>query len=85
MKNLTDTLTKIIEEQLSIDIPNDCLDYESDFSNDLNADSLDYLEMALKLEEELNIKLSQTDINEMFGGSINDALIFLEKMNKDFE
>ena len=85
MKNLTDTLTKIIEEQFSIDIPNDCLDYESGFSKDLNADSLDYLEMALKLEEELNIKLSQTDINEMFGGSINDALIFLEKMKKDFE
>jgi acyl carrier protein len=66
-------LRKIIAEQLSVDeeevIP------EASFIEDLNADSLDLVELIMTLEEEFNIKISDEDAEKI--QTVQDAIDYL--------
>ena len=52
-------LKKIIAEQLSVN--EDEVTPEANFIDDLNADSLDLVELIMSLEEEFNVKISDED------------------------
>ena len=52
-------LKKIIAEQLSVS--EDEVTPEANFIDDLNADSLDLVELIMSLEEEFNVKISDED------------------------
>jgi acyl carrier protein len=66
-------LRKIIAEQLSVDesevVP------EASFIEDLNADSLDLVELIMTLEEEFNIKISDEDAEKI--QTVQDAVDYL--------
>lgn len=70
-----DRLKKIIAEQLSVDeeevVP------EASFIEDLNADSLDLVELIMTLEEEFNIKISDEDAENI--RSVQDAIDYLQE------
>ncbi len=68
-------LRKIIAEQLSVDeeevVP------EASFIEDLNADSLDLVELIMTLEEEFNIKISDEDAENI--KTVQDAIDYLQE------
>lgn len=68
-------LRRIIAEQLSVDeeevVP------EASFIEDLNADSLDLVELIMTLEEEFNIKISDEDAERI--QTVQDALDYLQE------
>jgi acyl carrier protein len=68
-------LRKIIAEQLSVDevdvVP------EASFIEDLNADSLDLVELIMTLEEEFNIKISDEDAEGI--RTVQDAIDYLQE------
>lgn len=70
-----DRLRKIISEQLSVDeeevVP------EASFIEDLNADSLDLVELIMTLEEEFNIKISDEDAENI--RTVQDAIDYLQE------
>ncbi|MGI6701365.1 MAG: acyl carrier protein [Christensenellales bacterium] len=49
---------------------------ESDFIKDLNADSLDILEMLLKLEEEYQITIKDEDVPQI--KTVNDLIKYIK-------
>ena len=68
-------LRKIIADQLSVDeedvVP------EASFIEDLNADSLDLVELIMTLEEEFDIKISDEDAENI--RSVQDASDYLQE------
>ena len=68
-------LRKIIADQLSVDeedvVP------EASFIEDLNADSLDLVELIMTLEEEFNIKISDEDAEGI--RTVQDARDYLQE------
>jgi acyl carrier protein len=68
-------LKKIVAEQLSVDeaevVP------EASFIEDLNADSLDLVELIMSLEEEFDIKISDEDAEKI--QTVQDAMSYLEE------
>ena len=70
-----DKLRKIIAEQLSVDeeevVP------EASFIEDLNADSLDLVELIMTLEEEFDVKISDEDAENI--RTVQDAIDYLQE------
>ena len=70
-----DRLKKIIADQLSVGeeevVP------EASFIEDLNADSLDLVELIMSLEEEFNVKISDEDAEKI--RTVNDAMEYLQE------
>lgn len=68
-------LKKIISEQLSVEeedvVP------EASFIEDLNADSLDLVELIMTLEEEFNIKISDEDAEKI--QTVQDSIDYLQE------
>lgn len=68
-------LKKIVAEQLSVDeeevVP------EASFIEDLNADSLDLVELIMSMEEEFNIKISDEDAEKI--QTVQDAMDYLQE------
>ena len=63
-------LKKIISEVLNVD-PRE-IKPETTFVNDLGADSLDLLQIAMGMEEAFNIKFGEEDLSEVV--TVNDAI-----------
>lgn len=68
-------LRKIIAEQLSVDEEDVVPD--ASFIEDLNADSLDLVELIMTLEEEFNIKISDEDAEKI--QTVQDAMDYLQE------
>jgi acyl carrier protein len=70
-----DRLKKIIADQLSVSeeevVP------EASFIEDLNADSLDLVELIMSLEEEFNVKISDEDAEKI--RTVQDAMDYLQE------
>ena len=68
-------LKKIVAEQLGVEeskiVPS------ARFSEDLNADSLDLVEMIMELEEEFGIEIPDEDAEKII--SVQDALTYIER------
>jgi acyl carrier protein len=70
----TARLRKIVAEQLGVDesqiVPS------ANFSKDLNADSLDLVELIMSIEEEFGIEIPDEDAEKI--ETVNDALTYLD-------
>ena len=67
-------LKKIVAEQLGVDeskiVPS------ARFTDDLNADSLDLVEMIMSLEEEFGVEIPDEDAEKI--QTVNDAMTYIE-------
>ena len=72
---MQEKLKKIVIDQLSVDeeevVP------EASFIEDLNADSLDLVELIMTMEEEFNIKISDEDAEKIL--TVQDAMDYLQE------
>ena len=79
MENIAEKVRQIIAEQL--DKPIDEVKLESRFVEDLEADSLDTVEMIIALEEAFNRQIPDIDAERM--KSVGDVVKYLEKHLRD--
>ena len=70
-----DRLKKIIADQLSVN--EDDVVPEASFIDDLNADSLDLVELIMSLEEEFGVKISDEDAAKIL--TVQDAMDYLQE------
>ena len=70
-----DRLKKIVVEQLGVD--EEDVKPESSFVDDLNADSLDLVELIMSLEEEFGAEISDEDAENI--RTVQDAVDYIEE------
>ena len=70
-----DRLKKIIADQLSVN--EDDVVPEASFIDDLNADSLDLVELLMSLEEEFGVKISDEDAAKI--QTVQDAMDYVQE------
>lgn len=72
---MEDRLKKLIAEQLGVDesrvVPS------ASFTDDLDADSLDLVELIMSLEEEFNVEIPDEDAEKIV--TVADALSYLQQ------
>ncbi|MFN0073206.1 MAG: acyl carrier protein [Chloroflexota bacterium] len=68
-------LRKIIAEQLSV--TEEEVTTDASFIDDLNADSLDLVELIMSLEEEFNVKIPDDDAEKI--RTVRDAMEYLSE------
>ncbi|RKD34401.1 acyl carrier protein [Thermohalobacter berrensis] len=68
-------LKEIIAEQLEID--EDEIEMESSFQDDLDADSLDVVELIMAIEDEFDIEIPDEDAEKI--ETVKDAVEYIEK------
>ena len=68
-------LKKVIADQLDVD-PNEVTPQAS-FTEDLNADSLDLVEMIMALEEKFSVKISDDDARNL--KTVQNALDYIDE------
>ena len=68
-------LTEIIAQQLDVDA--DKVTPDASFMEDLGADSLDFVELAMALEEEFDIEIPDSDVEKI--QTVQDALSYLDE------
>ena len=67
-------LTEIIAQKLDVDA--DKVTSDASFMEDLGADSLDFVELAMALEEEFDIEIPDSDVEKI--QTVQDALSYLD-------
>jgi acyl carrier protein len=70
-----DRLKKIIVEQLGVD--EEEVTQQASFVEDLNADSLDLVELIMSLEEEFGMEISDEDAERI--QKVSDAVEYIEE------
>ena len=70
-----DRMKKIIVEQLGVDEAD--VTPQASFVEDLNADSLDLVELIMSLEEEFNLEISDEDAEKIH--TVGDALEYVQE------
>ncbi|CAN5255148.1 acyl carrier protein [soil metagenome] len=70
-----DRLKKLIVEQLGVD--EEEVQPQASFVEDLNADSLDLVELIMSLEEEFGMEISDEDAEKI--QKVQDAVDFIEE------
>ena len=73
--NTNDRLKKIIVEQLGVDDAD--VKPEASFVDDLNADSLDLVELIMSLEEEFGMEISDQEAEKI--KTVGDAQEYIEE------
>ena len=69
-----ETLKSVIVEQLDVDPAQ--VKPEASFTDDLNADSLDLVELIMALEEKFNVKISDDDARTI--RTVGSALTYID-------
>ena len=75
MATTYERLKKIVVEQLGAD--EDEVKPEASFVDDLNADSLDLVELIMSLEEELGTEISDEDAEKIL--TVQDAVDYIDE------
>ncbi|MHB8646908.1 MAG: acyl carrier protein [Thermomicrobiales bacterium] len=70
-----DRLKGIVTEQLGVD--EEEITPEASFVDDLNADSLDLVELIMSLEEEFGLEISDEDAEKIL--TVGDAATYIEE------
>ena len=78
-KEMLEKLQEIIAEQLGIEAAE--VQAESNFKDDLNADSLDLFEMIMAMEEEFGVEIPSDDLDQI--ATVQDVMDYLK--NKGVE
>ena len=81
MSTVYDRVKAIVVDKLDVD--EDGVTERSSFSEDLNADSLDLVELIMAFEEEFTTDGNQVEISDEDAGQIqtlNDAVIYLKNL-----
>ena len=81
MSTVYDRVKAIVVDKLDVD--EDGVTETSSFSEDLNADSLDLVELIMAFEEEFTTDGNQVEISDEDAGQIqtlNDAVIYLKNL-----
>ncbi len=66
---------EIIAEKLSVDVSQ--VTDDAHFINDLGADSIDYVDLVMALEEEYNIEIPEEDSQKI--GTVKDLINYLNE------
>ncbi len=74
-EDVYDRMKKIIVEQLGVDEGD--VTPQASFVEDLNADSLDLVELIMSLEEEFNLEISDEDAEKIH--TVGDALEYVQE------
>ena len=72
--DIAEKVKQIISEQLDVDMAS--IKPESDFIQDLDADSLAFVELSLKFELEFNINIPDEDAEKI--RTVGDAISYIE-------
>ena len=81
MSTVYDRVKSIVVDKLDVD--EEGVTEKSSFSEDLNADSLDLVELIMAFEEEFTTDGNQVEISDEDAGQIqtlNDAVIYLKNL-----
>ena len=78
-KKMLEKLQEIIAEQLGIEAAE--VQADSNFKDDLNADSLDLFEMVMAMEEEFGVEIPSEDLDKI--ATVQDVMDYLK--NKGVE
>lgn len=73
MNENLEIIRKITAEQLDIDV--DEITAETSFVDDLEADSLDIVELMMSLEEEFDLEISEEDAEKIV--TVGDAAMYI--------
>jgi acyl carrier protein len=73
--SVAERLKRIIVEQLGVDEAD--VTPQASFVEDLNADSLDLVELIMSLEEEFNLEISDEDAEKIH--TVGDALEYVQE------
>ena len=71
---MLEKMKEMIADQLSVD--EDKITLESNFKDDLDADSLDLFELVMSLEEEYGVEIPSEDLEKIL--TVNDVIKYLE-------
>ncbi|NLY20979.1 MAG: acyl carrier protein [Tissierellia bacterium] len=71
---MKERVLEIIAEEFNVEV--DDLNKNINFKDDLNADSIELLELVLALEDEFNVEISEDDVMEI--ATIGDVFEFIE-------
>ena len=74
MSELENKVRKIVAEQLNVEEGD--VKMESSFISDLDADSLDTVELVMALEEEFNIEISDEDADKI--KTVGEAVAYIK-------
>lgn len=74
---IQDKVIKIVSEATKVDASN--IKAETNFIDDLNLDSLDMVEMMMKMEEEFGVEIPEDKTEDL--KTINDVTNFLNSAN----
>ena len=69
-------IKEIISEQLGVS--EDSITMETSFTDDLGADSLDLVELVMALEEEFDVEMPDSEIENI--KTVSDAVSFLKSL-----
>ena len=86
MSTVYDRVKSIVVDKLDVD--EDQVSENSSFSEDLNADSLDLVELIMAFEEEFTSDGNQVEISDEDAGQIqtlNDAVLYLKNLGVNDE
>jgi acyl carrier protein len=70
-----DRLQAIVAEQLGVET--DKITPDAEFIQDLNADSLDMVELVMSLEEEFGVEISDEEVEKII--KVSDAVEYIEE------
>lgn len=74
MSEIAEKVKEIIVDKLSVDEAD--VKPEASFTNDLGADSLDTVELIMKLETEFNVSIPDGDAEKI--ATVGDAIAYIE-------
>jgi acyl carrier protein len=73
---MLEKIKEIVAEQLSVDASE--VELETNFKDDLGADSLDLFELVMALEEEYNCEIPSDDLSAI--ATVEDVIEYLKKL-----
>ncbi|MEF3318304.1 acyl carrier protein [Peptoniphilus grossensis] len=75
---MKERILEIIAEQFNMDV--DELDEDMSFQDDLNADSLELVELVMTIEEEFETEVSEEDLEKL--KTVGDVIDYVEDLEQ---
>ncbi|MDU3751692.1 MAG: acyl carrier protein [Peptoniphilus rhinitidis] len=75
---MKDKILEIIAEQFNMDVNE--LDEDMNFQDDLNADSIELVELVMTIEEELDTEVSEDDLDKL--KTVGDVIDYVEDLEQ---